>query len=174
GGPEPLVGPQTRQLGARAGGKRPEDRERPRGIGHRLVVEDHEMTHQRTRWIENGNAQVALGAELDQILVGGKEPLDVAAVMGDVALEDPKAGRSRDVILEVLPEAAAVPARARADPSLGPVHALRDERVADAQRRSEAPDRRIEEVAPGHRGGALDDRAKRLLDLAPPRGFVTN
>ena len=132
------------------------------------------MTHQRTRWIQNGNAQVALGAELDQILVGGKEPLDVAVIVGDLAVEDPEAGRSRDVVLEVLPEAPTVPERARADPGLGPVDALRDERVADAQRRGEVLDQRIEEVAPGHRGGALDDRAKRLLDLAPPRGFVTN
>src|SRR5207245_3661899 len=132
------------------------------------------MADQWTRRIQNGNAQVALGAEVDQILVGGKEALDVAVIVGDLAVEDPEAGRSCDVVLEVLPKAPAVPERARADPGLGPVDALRDERVADAQHRGEMLDQGIDEVAPGHRGGALAARAKRLLDFAPPRRFVAN
>src|SRR5207245_9419398 len=95
-------------------------------------VEGGEMADQRARRVKNGNAQVALGAELDQILVGGKEPLDVAVIVGDLAVEDPEAGRSRDAVFEVLPEAPAAPERARADPGLGPVDALRDDPVADA------------------------------------------
>ena len=172
--PEALVSPQAGQLGARPRSKHAQDRERARRIRHRLVVQDHQVPDQRSRGVQDGDSQVALSAERDQVTVVREEPLDFLPVVFDLALEDSHAGCAGDAVLEILSEALALPERARADPVVPPLDTLRNEGITDVQRRGEVLDQRVEEVAAGHRGGAFNDRAERLFDLAAASGLRSN
>src|SRR5262245_26566665 len=106
-------------------------------IDHRLIVQDHKVPDQRSRRIQDGNSQVTLGAEGDEILVVREESLHVLAVVSDLALENSQARRPGNVVLEILSEAVALPECARADAITSPLQTLGHERVPHMQRRGE-------------------------------------
>src|SRR5262249_1745022 len=101
------------------------------------VIQDHQVPDQRSRRIQDWNPQVTLRAEIDQVPVVREEPLNVLAVMSDLALENSHARRTGDVVLEILSEAVALPERARTDAVVQPLETFGDERVPDTQRRGE-------------------------------------
>src|SRR5262245_15106021 len=103
-----------------------------------------------------------------------EQALQVIPVVADLDMQHWLARRASDVVLEILSEALALPERARADAIARPLDTLGNEGVADAERRGEVLDQRIEEFAAGHGGRPLDDRAERLLGLAAVAGFRTD
>src|SRR5262249_38380326 len=93
--------------------------------------------HQGSRRVQDGNSQVTLRAEVNQILVIREEPVHVLAVMSDFALENSHARRAGDVVLEILSETLAFPECTRADAITPPVQTLGNERVSHMQSRGE-------------------------------------
>ncbi len=115
------------------GGEYPQDLEVPLRPILRLGVDDGQMTEYFAANVAQWNRQIGLGAHLLQILLLSWELLHYLAVVGDyLAAENTLAGRPRQLIVEVLIHAPAVPHREHMHAGVL-VAEVRDERIASIQ-----------------------------------------
>jgi hypothetical protein len=169
------LGTQALQLGGRARREDLEERLGPRLGRHRAAVEHGQVAEDAAVDAEERDAQIAHGPCLVSRLV---VRIELEHVVGNVhqpaALDDLRARRAVDRVLEVLDPLAAEPERERPQPArlrqvLGDPGAVRAEHAREAL--DQGPEESVTRVG----GGTLDDRAQRgaLVDaLEGWRGIV--
>ena len=120
-----------------------------------LGVDHGQMTQHFAANIAQGNCEIGLSAHFLQILPFSGKLLDHLAVVGDdFSAQNTFTGRPRQLVVEVLVHAAAVPHGEHMHASVL-VAEVRDERIACIQRLRQPLDQCPEEIGAGLRRGSL-------------------